>query len=279
MSIRIEVLGSLEVNVSGVDMIPTTPKPRQLFALLALNHRKVVPTTTILEELWGDYPPKSALTTLQTYVLQLRRKLAAVAGVSSRKMIATRNNGYMLALPESRDFDLEKYGRLESRALEEFRNGRAATAIRTAQEALELWRGDALADVPRGRYLEGTAVDLDQSRLALIECRLEAALSLGRHRESLTEFPKLITEHSYNENLHASYMIALHRCGIRDKALNVYHQLRSSMRNELGVEPSRKMQELHRALLSADLELDEPSVLSWSRACHRPWLRRSERHG
>jgi DNA-binding SARP family transcriptional activator len=265
MSVAVQLLGSLEVGVDGVEAIPRAHKPRQLFALLALNHRRTVTKNTIFDELWGVDLPKSAHTTLQTYVLQLRKKLESVTDERGRGMITTRQHGYALVLPEDAVFDLERYQELAAQAKDEFRRGDDMAGLGALQEALSLWRGDALADVPRGRFLDSAVAGLEQSRLALIEWRQEAALDLGLHQAVLSELAQLVAEHRYNENLHAVYMIALHRSGIRDKALGVYQQLRSGMVEALGVEPSRELQRLFHALLVADPRLDEPPVRAWLR--------------
>jgi DNA-binding SARP family transcriptional activator len=247
--------------------LPTASKPRQVFALLLFNRDKIVATGVMMKELWERETPKTATTTLQTYVLQVRRHLAQALGLDAaevaRTVLRTSNGGYLLTLPAGTTTDLTEYRRLERAGIEAFQNDQNPMALRMFNRALSMWHGPALADVDHGHYLRAAVAGLEQSRSTLIEYRLEAELRIGHHRELLSELASLVVEQSYNENLHAQYMIALHRSGYRAKALEVYHRLRASMIEELGLEPSPKLRDLQRALLVAEPELDRPGSVAW----------------
>jgi DNA-binding SARP family transcriptional activator len=129
--------------------------------------------------------------------------------------------------------------------------------METFDRALKLWRGSVLSDVEHGRLMEAEVARLEQSRLTMVEYQVETGLRLGRHRESLSDLAGLVVQHRFHENLHAQYMLALYRSGCRTRALEIYHRLRTSMIDELGLEPSAKLQWLHYAVLTSDPRLDE----------------------
>lgn len=259
----IRVLGPLAVTHRDRSATPSARKPRQVLSLLLLNEGEVVSTNSIISEIWDLRPPKSVQTTLQTYVMQIRKHLSTALGIPVagivRSVLITRNGGYMLMLRDA-TVDLHEYRSLERDGMSAFEARDDENAVRIFNRALALWRGGALADVEHGRVLEPEVAGLEQSRLTIVECRLEAELRRGRHRESLSELVSLTARHSYNENLHALYMLALYRAGWRGKALEMYHKLRELMIDELGLEPSHRLQQLHNALLGGAPAIDEPSI-------------------
>ncbi|MGW1171021.1 AfsR/SARP family transcriptional regulator [Streptomyces sp. NPDC001153] len=262
----IEVLGALDVRENGVSVAPTAPKPRQVLALLALNADRVVPVASLIEELWSGRPPRSARTTLQTYVLQLRELIAAALARdtaeqpadrperrTAKDVLLTLPGGYLLSsgggTSDVRDF--ERLAGLGYRAMDA---GDFAGASRTLATALELWSGSAFADVQTGAQLAMEAKRLDESRLCALDQRIEADLRLGRHREVLAELTVLTSRYRTHENLHAQFMLALHRSGRRGEALAVYQQLRTTLGRDLGLEPSPRLRRLQHSILMAATE-------------------------
>nr|WP_202558769.1 AfsR/SARP family transcriptional regulator [Streptomyces sp. SID5789] len=252
-------MGALSVREHGVSITPTAPKPRQVLALLALHADRVVPVSALIEELWDDEPPRSARTTLQTYVLQLRELIAAAlaAGgegdVTAKDVLVTLPGGYRL---DSRG------GRVDFREFEQ-RAGAGYRAVdaedftgaaRRLREALSLWTGTALADVSAGSRLGLEVKRLEELRLCALDQRIEADLRLGRHRELLSELTVLVNRHRMHESLHGQFMVALHRSGRRGEALSVYQRLRATLVHELGLEPSTTISRLQRSILTAAAE-------------------------
>ncbi len=258
----IGVLGALAVRQNGVSITPTAPKPRQVLALLALHADKVVPVSVLTEELWAGTPPRSARTTLQTYVLQLRELIAAAleAGgasgeeqLSAKDVLVTSPGGYMLN-SEGGTSDVREFERLAGlgyRAMdaEDYRG--AAQQLRAA---LDLWSGSALTDVHAGTHLETEIRRLEESRLCALDQRIEADLHLGRHRELLSELTVLVSRYRTHENLHAQFMLALHRSGRRGDALEVYQRLRGTLVGDLGLEPSEGLRRLQHSVLMSNAE-------------------------
>lgn len=255
--ITIELLGPLSVRVNRTPVMPAAAKPRQVLALLALNAGRVVTVSSLIDELWGDRPPPSALTTLQTYILESRRQIAAALGPGQdpKRLLRTQLNGYLLDSQAGR-IDVRDFERLaqSGRAAAERRDHRNAAEI--LSQALALWRGAALVDVRKGRILEPEATALEEARLAVLGRRLESDLALGRHADILGELTALAARYPLNEKLSALLITALYRTGHTGRALEAFHQLRSSLVTELGIEPSAQLKRLQHAVLSRDPSLD-----------------------
>ncbi|MEY9948932.1 BTAD domain-containing putative transcriptional regulator [Kitasatospora sp. GAS1066B] len=259
MNVRIGVLGPLAVTVHGASVVPSAAKPRNVLALLAVRAGQVVPVPVILEELWDGHPPASALTTLQTYILQLRRLLeAALAGTAdpdggAKGLLRTAYGGYQLAAPPEA-CDLTEFDRLGQLGLRALELGDPASAQRLLREADRLWRGPVLLDVEFGPRLQAEARYLEDRRIALVERRTEAALAIGRHSELVGELAALTTEYPLNERFCEQYMRVLHRCGRSVDALGAFRRLRGQLVAELGAEPGLRLRELERAILGAGPE-------------------------
>ncbi|MFI6644629.1 BTAD domain-containing putative transcriptional regulator [Streptomyces sp. NPDC050504] len=256
---KVQVLGPLSAEVNGGSIVPTAAKPRQILSLMALYPGRVLPIPMLMEEIWGTAPPQSALTTLQTYILQLRRRLAGAMGVgapgSVKEVLATRHGGYLLQVPEG-SVDVHEYERLARGGQAAFEAGDNEAAARRLRAALDLWSGPALVDVRIGPILEIEVRRLEESRLATIERRIDADLRLGRHTELVAELIDLTARNPQHEGLHAQVMVALYRSGRQAGALDAYRSLRTRLIDELGVEPSPQLQRLHQAMLTVDPQLD-----------------------
>ncbi|MHC0433526.1 AfsR/SARP family transcriptional regulator [Streptomyces sp. O3] len=253
----IQLLGALAVRECGISITPTAPKPRRVLALLALHADQVVPVGGLIEELWGGAPPRSARTTLQTYVLQLRELIAAAldrggtAGDGrgcAKDVLVTTPGGYLLNTGGGSQ-DVREFERLAGLGYRAMDAGDFPGAARQLGQALDLWGGDALADVQAGSQLETEVKRLEESRLCALDQRIEADLRLGRHRELLGELTVLVRRYRTHENLHAQFMTALHRSGRRSEALDVYQRLRTALVRELGLEPSAALRRLQRSVL------------------------------
>ncbi|MER5852858.1 AfsR/SARP family transcriptional regulator [Streptomyces sp. NPDC002012] len=257
----IEVLGTLAVRENGVSVTPRAPKPRQVLTLLALHADQVVPVDSLTEELWGDRPPRSARTTLQTYILQLREMIARALekdpeGAPTRTpkdILSTAPGGYVLHTSGGSS-DIREFDRLAGLGYRAMDAGDFPRAARELGDALALWTGSALADVQAGPQLEMQTRRLEETRLCALDQRIEADLRLGRHRELLGELTVLVSRYRTHENLHAQFMLALHRSGRRSEALDVYQQLRATLVRELGLEPSSGLRRLQRSILMAHPE-------------------------
>jgi len=256
---KVKVLGPLEAHENGTSVVPTAGKLRQVLALLALEAGQVVTVPALIEELWGTQPPRSALTTLQTYILHLRRLIDAALATSesgaAKDLLVTRCGGYLLDVQDG--VDVHSYERLAAAGARAAEAGDYESASRLLRSALAVWRGPALVDVQAGLRLGIEVIRLEESRLGVLELCLDTDLRLGRHYLLLSELAKLTASYPMHENLCAQFMVALYRSGQQWRALDVYTRLRDTLVGELGVEPSARLQHLHRAILRSDLELSE----------------------
>lgn len=259
---EIRVLGPFVAQLDHTSVVPSAAKPRQVLALLALHPGQVVTVSTLLDELWGDAPPRTAPATLQTYIRQLRRMLATALGPTAvcgpKDVLCTRYGGYALDVADAAD--AAEFQRLSVAGQTALRAGAARDASQLLHRALALWRGPALADVQIGRALEVETVRLEETRFGTLDARIEADMRLGRHAALLGELTALAAQHPLHETVHAQLMLALYRCGRPSHALGVYRRLRLSLVHELALEPSPRLQRLHQAILQADPGLEPPDL-------------------
>jgi DNA-binding SARP family transcriptional activator len=272
----ISVLGPLDITENGASIVPSASKPRQVLALLALRANRIVPVAVLMEELWGDRIPRSAATTLQTYILQLRGKIAEALPADTEALpadrrypkgiIVTRFGGYLLNTGAARS-DLQKFEQHATAGDNALDAGDNRAASLLLRQALDLWRGPALADVSAGRILSLDLAGMEESLLRTLGQRIEADLRLGRQSALLAELRVLVAEHPLDERFCSQFMIALHRSGSTWRALNAFQELRTALITELGIEPSPRLQRLHQAILAGDPELEfgEPGFATGSR--------------
>ncbi|MFJ9715714.1 BTAD domain-containing putative transcriptional regulator [Streptomyces sp. NPDC101213] len=238
--------------------MPSAPKPRQLLAFLMLHTPQMVRASDCITELWGSTPPKSAMSTLQTYVLHIRQALRGPRRDRSH-LLLTRNQGYQLAL-ETADFDRFRFTELTRLGHLAAATGDHRTASKMFTLALAQWRGPALSDVSTGPLSSPHLAELAETRQGVLEQRIEADLALGKHRELVDELSDLAARHPTHENVHAQLMVALYRSGERERAGDVFHHLRRALGDSLGIEPVPRMQRLYQAVLVGSSALDAPAV-------------------
>jgi DNA-binding SARP family transcriptional activator len=241
----IRLLGPLEIDGDSGAVALGGQKQRALLSLLALNAGRVVATDRLLDELWGEHPPRTAATSLQNMVSNLRKALGA-------ERVLTKSPGYLLAV-SAEETDLGRFERLlaEARLLSGEQRARALRA------ALGLWRGPPLADFAFEPFAQSEIRRLEELRLATVEERIDADLGCGRHAELGGELETLVAEHPFRELLRGQEMLALYRSGRQAEALQAYHDGRRALVDELGIEPGRPLQELFARILRQDPGLDQ----------------------
>lgn len=247
---KLGVLGGLSVRDGSGSHLPTAPKQRQLLGLLLLHANHVVPVRVCLAEIWGEDPPLSAGTTLQTYVMHLRRLLARLPSVGSREGAHERLRmsppGYVLHVSPG-ELDLLRFEELVTSA-GRLPEGRPAARSRLLREALDLWPRPMLADVRTGPVLHPAVTRWEQRRLAVHEEYLDTRLRLGRPRDVLPELAVLTGLHPTHEPLHARYMSALYAVGRTGDALAAGARLTSRLAEDLGVAPGPGLRRLQDAI-------------------------------
>ena len=251
------VLGPLLVRADGADVVVPAPKQRVILAALALRAGQVASYDELAEFIWDGTPPSGARVAIRNYVKRLRQILGPVAG----RRIVTRDPGYALEA-EPDEVDALWFTTLCARGGEAVGRGAAATGTEAAwdvlSEALALWRGSPLVDVPSNVLITAEVPRLDALRMQAQEWRMDAGLAHGRHSELVGELTQLALDHPWRERFHAQLMLALYRCGRQAEALAAYQRTRRMLVDELGVEPGRELRDLQAGILAGDPGLAAP---------------------
>jgi DNA-binding SARP family transcriptional activator/DNA-binding NarL/FixJ family response regulator len=256
------ILGPLEVLDEGRAVTLAGGKQRALLALFLLHTNETLTTDRLIDALWGDSPPHAAAKAVQMHVSRLRKALAAGAGNGAvgDRLLVTRERGYELRLDPDL-LDAHRFERLVAEGRGALSVGNPERALAALEEALALWRGEALADLAYEPFAPGEIARLDDLRIGTLEQLIEAKLALGRHAEVVGELEALIGDHPYRERLRAQLMLALYRSDRQAEALQAYQDARRKLVEELGIEPGERLRELERAILAQDPTLATPARL------------------
>lgn len=264
--LQFRILGVVQMVRDGEICAPTAPKVSSVLALLLARANHVVDIDSLIAELWGTRPPRSAVATAQTYIYHLRRKFDSEEPDSGEELLQTSAPGYLLRVSDEQ-VDAQMFERLARDGRAMLDQGRIPEGARLLREALGLWHGTPMANVPAGRLLEAHIVHLEETRLRTLELRIQADSALGRHRELIPELRSLVATYPLNEWLHAQLIDALHHAGRRGDALHAYQQCRAVLDEELGLPPSAELQRLQHEVLTGDSEppAPGPGLLAGSR--------------
>jgi DNA-binding SARP family transcriptional activator len=246
-------------------------KERCLLAVLALHPGEAVNQEQLAEALWGERAPRSAANALQNYVLRLRRALRAAEGVQ----ILTDPAGYRLQAPADM-VDARVAERLIAEGREAAAAGDPATAARLLREALALWRGRALAEFSDQPFAQAEAARLEELRESAREDLAEAELDLGHHHDLVGELEAMVASHPLRERRWGQLLLARYRDGRQAEALEGFRALRRTLREELGVDPGRDVQELHQRILHQDPTLAWRPPEPAAAPAAAPWYGREE---
>ena len=256
------ILGPLEVLDEDCTIVLGGSKQRALLALLLLHANETLSTDRLIDELWGESPPANAAKTVQMQISRLRKALARPAGSASPGVVVTHGRGYELRLDPER-IDAHRFARLVAEGRSELAGGRPERAVSALEGALSLWRGAALAEFVEP-FAQREIARLDDLRAAALEQLIEAKLALGCHAEVVGQLRALIGDYPYRERLRAQLMLALYRSDRQADALQAYQDARTTLVEELGIEPGGRLRELERAILAQDCELhlvaEEPAA-------------------
>lgn len=254
-ALALRLLGPLELSVDGRDLDIGGSRQRIVLAMLALNANRVAPIEQLIDAVWNTSPPSTARAQIQICVSGLRRVLTEADADAT---IKTRTPGYQLDIMSS-DLDTEQFLALVTTARGHVNAGRNSEAVATLRSALSLWRGPALAGVQSDLVRRGAA-QLEDARLTAVMERIRLDLTLGRHEEVVGELVTLVEEHPLRERLYEHLMLALYRSGRQAESLEVCRGARTTLVDELGIEPGQSLQRLERAILNRDPALDLPST-------------------
>ncbi len=248
---EISIFGSLSASVQGRPVAIGGPRQRTILAMLVLSPDRVVSVDSLVNAVWGDRPPASARTQVSICVGALRKAFSA-AGLDDA-VILTVHPGYRLRIEGGR-IDAREFVALVAEAGETARRGLLAEASALYREALALWNGPALAGVG-GQLIEDEATRLEEQRLATYEAWTSLELELGHHQDLITDLTSLSGDHPFREQLRYNLMLAQYRSGQRAEVAESFRTWRRQFVQELGLEPSPPIQQLHQAILRNEPKL------------------------
>ncbi|MCZ4102527.1 AfsR/SARP family transcriptional regulator [Streptomyces sp. H39-C1] len=248
--LRFAVLGPVRAWRDDQPIVTGSPQQRALLAALLLRGGRTATASELLDALWGETAPTTALAALRSYAFRLRKALGADA-------LVTESGGYALHVaPDGLDFAAAE--RLAAEAEKARGAGDPVRARELLATALGMWNGEPLAGLP-GPYAEAQRNRLEEWRLTVTETRLELDLELAAHAEAVSELTALSAEQPLRERLRCLLMLALYRSGRQAEALGVYADTRRLLADELGVDPCAELSELHQRILEADPGLAAPA--------------------
>ncbi|HLB04703.1 MAG TPA: BTAD domain-containing putative transcriptional regulator, partial [Gaiellaceae bacterium] len=244
---ELRILGPLEVIDGNGPIALGGPKQQAVLAHLLLRPNNLVPTEVLIDEVWGDEPPEAARNTIQGYASHLRKALGPERLEGGRA-------GYVLHADPS-EIDAFRFQSLlrDARRLLPIE---PKAAVSVYDEALALWRGPAFAGLADERSLRAEAARLDELRLAAIEDRTEALLTLRRQDEVIGDLEMLTARNPLRERLWGQLVLALYRAGRQAEALAAYERARIALAEELGIDPSPDLRKLHEQILRQSTELE-----------------------
>ncbi|MDG4810772.1 BTAD domain-containing putative transcriptional regulator [Micromonospora sp. WMMD1120] len=250
MDLRFGVLGPLEIRDGGEPIVVRASKQRALIALLALRAGSAVSLGELYAALWDEDLPVDPKAAVHNYVRRLRRLLGEEA-------IATTANGYRLAV-DREHVDLHRFRALVAEAERPEHADDPVTKSEVLREALTLWRGAPLLDVPSDYLQRYELGGLAEERLAAVERRIDADLQRGAHAEVISRLRRLTGEHPLHEGFWSQLILALYRDGRNADALAAYHEARGVLAAETGIDPGEELQRLYQRVLNRDPLLAEP---------------------
>src|SRR5919109_2578588 len=244
---RFRLLGPVEVRAGEDWRGIGAPKWRSVLAALLIHPGQIVSADTLISEVWRDDPPARAANLISIYVLRLRRLMDDPDG----RLLVTRAPGYQLRVAAD-GTDALLFEALVRDGRQAFAAGDPERGARTLTEALGLWYGRPLADVPPTPLIEAEAERLAELRLGAVELRITAELDLGGHDQAVAELRRLLADHPLREGLWLLLMRALDGAGRHAEALEAYGQARDAISEQLGVDPGPELRQFHAHLLAKD---------------------------
>jgi predicted ATPase/DNA-binding SARP family transcriptional activator len=255
--VEFAVLGPLQVTASGAEVEIRDGLARSLLAALVLRAPERVSADTLIDLLWGDELPRNPANALQIQVSRVRKVLSSASPLGQQPIV-THPGGYALDV-DSDAIDANRFERVVVRCTTASRTGddsRSQADLDSLGDALSLWRGEPFFDIAGHSIVQGVTTRLEELRWIGHELRTDLLLALGRHREAVGELSQLVAAQPLRERFREQLIVALYRCGRQADALRAYESARSTLVEELGLDPGPMLQQLERQVLAHDPSLD-----------------------
>ncbi|MEU8698990.1 AfsR/SARP family transcriptional regulator [Streptomyces sp. NPDC048680] len=253
--LKFQILGAIEIQSPLCTIRPKGTLQRALLATMLVSEGHLVPTDTLIDEIWGSEPPDGVENAIHAHVSRLRRKLAPLEEGDRSTQLVTHPRGYRLVLGDDQLDALvfsNGYERLKEAS------GPSAKVAADCRHLLNLWSGSVFGGPVGGPTCQAAVAQYDEARRAVQERLFDCELDDAQHERAIPELRRLLITHPYQERLHQQLMIALYRAGRQTEALQVYRDLSRGLAEELGLTPSPAMQAYEKAVL------DQDPVLNWS---------------
>lgn len=241
------VLGPLQLRVNRQPVPLGTPKQGAVLALLLISRNRPVSRDSIIQAIWEDSPEADAIHNLHVYVANLRKILGS-AGVDPRTVLASARPGYQLNAPDAA-CDLGRFNTEKAAGVQAAAAGRFGLASDRLSAALAQWRAPVLNDLGEFRFVEPFATALLEDKVMAHVLRAEAEIACGRANSVISELEELVGEHPYREPLWAQLITAYYLTERQTDALDAYRRLRSTLSEDLGIDPGPSLQILHQRIL------------------------------
>ncbi len=250
--IEFRALGPLAVVIDGAEATIGGPRQRRLLAMLLVHHGDVVSVDRLADAVFEGEPTEAARTTMRSYIARIRKVIAS--GAPDVELV-TRAPGYGLMGPRA-GVDVHRFETLLDEGRRQLGAGDAALAGVTLRQALDVWRGDAYAEFAHEEWVLPEAQRLEELRVIAVERLVDAELACGRSAESIARLETLVAEHPLREGFRSQLMLALYRSGRQVDALRAYRDYRTTLADEIGLDPSPALADLERRILGHDPGLE-----------------------
>lgn len=241
------LLGPLQLWVDGTALPIGTPKQRAVMAFLVMNRNRPIAADSLINAVWGEDAPPEARASLHAYVSNLRRLLGTV-GVDGRSTIEKVSPGYRLNIAEL-NVDLGRFIHERNEGVAAASAGRFSEASKHYSAALAQWRGDVLDDLRGFDFVSAFATAMSEDRIATHIALAESEIACGRAKNMTGDLERLVAEHPFREPAWEQLMIAYYVSARQSDALDAYQRLRTILADELGIDPSPPLRDLHARIL------------------------------
>lgn len=232
------ILGPVRLSVAGLTTTVGEPRQQAVLAALLLEPGHTVTVDTLVDRVWGEFPPRQARRSLQAHITRIRRALESAEPGGAR--LTREAGGYRLDIrPDQVD-------------LFRFRRAWGNDDRVALRASLDLWQGEPLAGL-RGDWVERIRRTLRQEHADAVVAWAEAEIRAGNAAATITRLTELTEDHPLDESAAATLIRAFHAMGRTAAALTRYDRIRRALRDELGTDPGPALSAAHGAVLRPDL--------------------------
>lgn len=252
---RVRDLGTLAITVDADERPVTGVRATAMLALLTIHANQRVSVDALIDAAWGDKVTPGTASTLESHIWRLRQLLEPGRTRRQAPSVLVSDAGGFRLVAGPRGADSLLFAELAGEVGDLLVAGRAMEALRRADGALALWRGRPYGAHCERDWARPATARLDEMHGQVQERRIEALLAAGDVDRALSDLEPLVAASPYRESLRGLKMLALYRNGRAEEALTAFQRARRTLVDEVGTEPGRELQELHRRILDGDPDL------------------------